>query len=427
MITSRSQLELSIIDEWVDRQAPPFQHQPWILGNKSSWHRSRRRQTRIVRTGTGTPLAYASVHAIIHVFNRRAFHRVNISCCERMPKRQKASQPESLCPFNMKTVYWASSQSHAQEEQHSGHKKKHWNTFWEKEEFLFPLERTNARMHRAKGMRTLLQKRMPFMFHSFPFFSALAYLCGIACLAALFVRVQKSEIVASACRTDFDESCQRYQPSYEVSATICALASFLFIPTASFPAYASGEAPALVWFILFGAACAGLAHKYTHQDVYSSYMLFATPFILGAVYVVCARYAFLRGFPGNLWSLESMVTVSLYSGAEPVQRAGLFCLAAATILHCATLAPVRGNASFLRACVQIGVTQFLFCLFLPVSASPTVMLSPAAGLLVDYVLHWCFTAMMILIVYPFIVRLCRSHWATATLLGLGIALLHWYG
>lgn len=264
------------------------------------------------------------------------------------------------------------------------------------------------------------------MLHSFPFFSVLAFLCGIACLAVLFVRVQNKRTSSSICRSDAENTRSRGWHFYDVAAAGCVLASFLFIPTGSFPAYVSSEASMPVWFVLYGVGCAGLAKSI--REGYSGCALLASPLILGVVYAVCIRYAFLRGFPGNLWNMESMVTMSLYSGADPVHIAGILCLAGATVLHCAVALSARENASFLRACIQIATTQFVLCLFVPVF-SQRAGLPSAVGLLADYALHWCLTAVMVLVVYPVVARmcLCRFRLAVTVLSGMGIVLLYWHG
>lgn len=180
-----------------------------------------------------------------------------------------------------------------------------------------------------------------------------------------------------------------------------------------------------VWFVLVGAACA-VAHTVTRRGVSSSgWTQFATPWMLGAVYAICVRYAYLRGFPGNFGDMESMMSVPLYSGAEPVQLAGLLCLAAATLL-CAASLSARHDVPFFRACLQLATAQFTVCLFVPVGALRLVRLPSVPGLLAEYALHWGLTVVLVLAVYPAMARMYRFR-RVAALLGMGAVLLLIFG
>ena len=240
--------------------------------------------------------------------------------------------------------------------------------------------------------------------HVLSLFSAPAYLCGIICVAALLSgpgrgwawRRASFRADADATRSNASVLGRAVLPA----GAACALASFFFLPAGSFPAYAESDAPMAFWFVLFGIACAALAFAMPRQEARSARALLVTPVFLAAVYAVCARYAWLRGFPGEVWNMESFVGMPLISGAGLVRGSGIFCLAAAAILHCSSALAMRDDAPFLRACLCLAVAQFIICLFFPILPSRFFVLSPVAAFVADYGLYWGLSAALLLLAFP---------------------------
>lgn len=202
---------------------------------------------------------------------------------------------------------------------------------------------------------------------------------------------------------------------------VCVLASVLLLPSGTFPAFVEGERLMAWWLALFGGGCAGLAVADRTLTAQARWGLLATPLLLLVVYAVCIRYAYLRGFPGSLWNMESYVTMPLASGAGLWQIVGLGCLAAAVIRHAALLLPAGGRAFLLRACLRLAVAQFVVCLFFPLRLSGGAAASSTVALIADNLLYWFLVAVLLRLVFPLAARAGRHRWVSPVVAGAGLA------
>lgn len=202
--------------------------------------------------------------------------------------------------------------------------------------------------------------------------SALLTLIGMACLAALLT--QKKTDCSASVRSG--------------SAAVCVLASFLLLPVGPFPAYIPLKTPMAAWFVLFGLGCMGALPPRGRSRAW----VLSAPLFLGLVYAVCAQRA--AGFPGDLWHMETFVTLPLSTGFRSggtslTQLAGIGLLGLATLLFGAwftRLLRARRDMPYLSACLRLAVAAFTVCLF--GSALVHLPWPTRWAFLAEYALYW---------------------------------------
>lgn len=226
--------------------------------------------------------------------------------------------------------------------------------------------------------------------HILSFVSAPAYLGGIACLAALLSPSQKGACVAFSRgkRRSFAGRILRR------SGALCASASFLFLPAASLPAYVESKVAVVYWFVCFAAACVTLAFLAASSEARERLLPLGVPVFLAFVYAVCARYAYQRGFPGDMWNMESFVAMPLIGSSGLAQHVGMLCLAGAAVFHCAFALSIGKDAPFLQTCLRLAAAQFIITLFFPMLPSQVFSLSPVVAVVADYFLYWGLIALL---------------------------------
>lgn len=224
--------------------------------------------------------------------------------------------------------------------------------------------------------------------HVFSLLSAPAFLGGIVCLSVALSRIFPMPCTPAAaaltCPAPSTQLNRLQLNRFRCAGGFgCALAGFLLLPTGSFPAYIPCAAAIPVWLILFATACATLGLA-TGQDRGRAWTALSTPLVAGLAFAVCARYAWLHGFPGNIWAMDVYVALPLYTGADAVHIAGFGCLATAMVLQGAALP--QGTPAF-SACVRLAAAQFTVCLLFPALPSRLWTLPALPALLADTALN----------------------------------------